>query len=119
MKLVAKTLHGLEAVLAGELEALEAKNIQILKRAVSFDANKELLYKSNLHLRTALRILQPLTSFSARNEDELYKADDQEIERAGYAIEDTVIEDDPDDVIFSDDDDYDDEGVYEEEDDES
>ena len=74
MKLVAKTLHGLEAVLAGELEALEAKNIQILKRAVSFDANKELLYKSNLHLRTALRILQPLTSFSARNEDELYKA---------------------------------------------
>ena len=74
MKLVAKTLHGLEAVLAGELEALEAKNIQILKRAVSFDANKELMYKSNLHLRTALRILQPLTSFSARNEDELYKA---------------------------------------------
>ncbi len=74
MKLVAKTFHGLEQVLAGELEALGAKNVQILKRAVSFDANKELLYKSNLQLRTAIRILQPLTTFSAKQEDELYAA---------------------------------------------
>lgn len=74
MKLVAKTFHGLEQVLAGELEALGATNINVLKRAVSFDANKELLYRSNLQLRTAIRILQPLTTFKARNDEELYRA---------------------------------------------
>lgn len=72
MNLVAKTFHGLEEVLAKELEAIGARNIKILKRAVSFDSNKETLYKSNLHLRTALRILQPLTTFTARTETELY-----------------------------------------------
>jgi len=72
MKLVAKTFHGLEPVLASELESLGAKNINLLKRAVSFDANKELLYKCNLHLRTALRVLQPLTTFTATSADELY-----------------------------------------------
>lgn len=72
MKLIAKCFRGLEAVLANELEVLGAKNIKILNRAVSFDANKELLYKSNLWSRTALRILQPLTTFKARNEHELY-----------------------------------------------
>lgn len=72
MKLIAKCFQGLESVLAGELEALGAKNTTILNRAVSFDSNKELLYKSNLWSRTALRILQPLTSFKARNEHELY-----------------------------------------------
>lgn len=73
MKLVAKTFYGLEDVLANELEALGAKNIEKLKRAVTFDASKELLYKANLHLRTAVRILQPVTTFRARNEDELYQ----------------------------------------------
>lgn len=73
MKLVAKTFHGLEGVLAAELEALGATNIIILKRAVSFDASKELMYRANLLLRTAVRILQPVTTFKARNEDEMYQ----------------------------------------------
>lgn len=72
MNLLAKTFQGLEPTLASELEHLGAWNIKQLRRAVSFDANKELLYKSNLHLRTALRILQPITTFKARNEKELY-----------------------------------------------
>ena len=72
MKLIAKCFQGLEPVLADELNALGAKNVTILNRAVSFDSNKELLYKSNLWSRTALRILQPLTSFKAQNEHELY-----------------------------------------------
>jgi putative N6-adenine-specific DNA methylase len=72
LNLIVKTFHGLENVLAKELKELGAENIAILKRAVSFDADKALLYKSNLRLRTALRILLPLTSFSAKNEDELY-----------------------------------------------
>ncbi len=73
MKLIAKTFHGLETVLASELEALGAENIRILKRAVEFEGNNEVLYKSNLWLRTALRILLPITTFKARNEAELYK----------------------------------------------
>ncbi|ASB50558.1 THUMP domain-containing class I SAM-dependent RNA methyltransferase [Alkalitalea saponilacus] len=73
MKLVAKTFHGLEPVLAKELEEMGARDIKILKRAVSFESNKELLYKSNLCLRTAIRILQPLTTFTARDEQQLYE----------------------------------------------
>ncbi|MFT3738607.1 MAG: THUMP domain-containing protein [Breznakibacter sp.] len=73
MKLVAKTFSGLEPVLAKELEALGATTVKQVKRAVTFDASKELMYKANLHLRTAVRILQPVTSFTARHEDELYQ----------------------------------------------
>lgn len=72
MKLVAKTFYGLESVLAKELEALGAQNIEILKRAVSFDADKAMLYKSNLHLRTAIRILMPIATFKAGSDVELY-----------------------------------------------
>ncbi len=71
-KMLAKTLFGLEDVLAEELESLGAKNIEKVNRAVSFSGNLELLYKSNLHLRTALRILVPLHSFEAKTSDELY-----------------------------------------------
>lgn len=73
MNLTAKTFQGLEEVLAKELEALGAWNIKPARRAVSFDSNKEILYKSNLHLRTALKVLQPISSFKARNEKELYQ----------------------------------------------
>ncbi len=71
-KMLAKTLFGLEDVLAEELAALGAKNIEKVNRAVSFSGNLELLYKSNLHLRTALRILVPLHSFEAQTAEELY-----------------------------------------------
>jgi putative N6-adenine-specific DNA methylase len=73
MKLVVKTFHGLENVLAEELSYLGAKNIDIRKRAVSCEGNKELLYKANLHIRTGLRILLPIMSFRAKNDRELYK----------------------------------------------
>ena len=43
--MVAKTFHGLEDVLAGELSALGATDIQKLRRAVKFKGDKELLYK--------------------------------------------------------------------------
>lgn len=74
MKIIVKTFQGLEEVLAGEIAELGgARDIKVLKRAVSFTGNKELLYKSNMHLRTGLRVLQPLFSFSAKNENELYQ----------------------------------------------
>lgn len=72
-EMVAKTLAGLEEVLAEELTSLGANDIQIGRRMVSFSGDKMLLYKTNLHCRTALRILKPLFSFKAKNADEVYE----------------------------------------------
>lgn len=70
--LIAKTLYNLEEVLASELESLGAEEIEIGRRAVSFIGDKALLYKANLRLRTALRILKPIHKFKANDPDELY-----------------------------------------------
>ena len=72
-KYIAKTFQGLEQVLAEELKNLDAQNIQILNRAVSFSGDKRLMYRANLELRTALRIIQPIRQFKVRNELNLYK----------------------------------------------
>jgi putative N6-adenine-specific DNA methylase len=69
---IAKTLKGLEEVLAGELIALGANNVEIQRRAVAFSGDLALLYKANLHLRTALRILMPVATFKAGKPDEIY-----------------------------------------------
>lgn len=69
---IAKTFKGLEEILATELVALGADNIEIQRRAVAFTGDKRLLYKANLHLRTAIRILMPIASFKARTPDEIY-----------------------------------------------
>lgn len=71
-RLIAKTVSGLESVLAAELEALGAKNIELLTRAVAFDSDQKLMYQANYCLRTALRILKPIVQFSAKDEDSLY-----------------------------------------------
>ncbi|TRX66520.1 class I SAM-dependent RNA methyltransferase [Carboxylicivirga sp. M1479] len=73
MKLLIKTFHGLEEVLAEELREIGAKDVTPIKRAVTCSGDKELMYKANLHLRTALRVLVPIFTFKAENEDELYK----------------------------------------------
>ncbi|MCQ2975850.1 MAG: class I SAM-dependent RNA methyltransferase [Bacteroidales bacterium] len=70
--ITATTFFGLEQVLANELEALGAKDIKILNRAVIFRGDTELLYKCNLWLRTALKILVPIAKFDAKNERDLY-----------------------------------------------
>lgn len=69
---VATTLFGLENVLAEELKELGADEIKILRRAVRFKATNAQLYKLNLSLRTALRILLEVKSFRVRNERDLY-----------------------------------------------
>ncbi len=71
-RLIAKTIAGLEEVLAAELTALGAEDIEILKRAVSFSGNLELMYNANLWCRTALRILKPIMVFKVNNNDDLY-----------------------------------------------
>jgi len=72
-EMVAKTLYGLEDLLAGELIELGADNLQIGRRMVVFEGNKELLYKANYHCRTALRILKPIVQFDAQNPDDVYE----------------------------------------------
>lgn len=72
-EMVAKTLYGLEEVLAGELISLGANEVQIGRRMVSFEGNMELLYKANFYCRTALRILRPIYHFKAKDADTVYK----------------------------------------------
>lgn len=70
---IAKTLAGLEPVLSEELNALGAKGIRILKRAVAFEGDQRLLYEANYTLRTALRVLMPIHAFPAYREEHLYE----------------------------------------------
>ena len=72
-KMVATTMSGLEEILAEELNTLGAQNIHILNRAVEFVGDLGFMYKANLNLRTAIRILKPIFEFKARNEQELYR----------------------------------------------
>ncbi len=73
MMLIAKTTYGLEELLAKELLQLGARDIKPLNRAVSFVGDLGFIYKANICLRTALRILIPIASFKASNEESLYK----------------------------------------------
>jgi putative N6-adenine-specific DNA methylase len=71
-EMVAKTLFGIEEVLAEELRILGAGNVRLLNRAVAFSGDRKLLYKANYNLRTALKILVPLIESEISNENELY-----------------------------------------------
>ncbi len=73
-RMVAQTLHGLEEVLRVELLKLGARDIERHNRAVSFTGDLGFLYKANLCLRTAIRVLVPLESFDARSPEEVYLA---------------------------------------------
>ena len=72
-EMIAKTFRGLEEVLATELVGLGANNIEIHKRAVRFTGDKALMYKANMHLRTASRVLKPILTFKASTADEIYE----------------------------------------------
>jgi putative N6-adenine-specific DNA methylase len=71
-EMIAKTQQGLEDVLAEELRAIGAEEVKPILKGVSFVGNTEMMYKANIQLRTALRILKPIYTFKARTEDELY-----------------------------------------------
>lgn len=73
-ELIAKTFQGLEEVLAQELTELGASNIEIGRRMVSFTGDKEMMYRANFCLRTAIRILKPIKHFKAKTADEVYDA---------------------------------------------
>lgn len=73
-ELIAKTFQGLEEILAKELTTLGANNVEIGRRMVSFTGNKEMMYRANFSLRTALRILKPIKHFKAQSAEEVYDA---------------------------------------------
>lgn len=79
--MLAKTFKGLEEVLAQELIELGANDVAIERRAVSFMGDKELMYRANLCLRTATRVLVEIASLRLspkgkreKPEDVLYEA---------------------------------------------
>lgn len=73
-ELIAKTFQGLEEVLAKELTELGAGEIEMGRRMVAFKGDKELMYRANFALRTAIRILKPIKRFEAKSADEVYEA---------------------------------------------
>ena len=73
MKIIAKTFAGLEELLAKELEKIGAQDIEQGIRMVSFSGDKEMLYRANFCLRTAVKILLPIREFKADNADDVYK----------------------------------------------
>ena len=72
-KMVAKTFYGFEELLAKELLQLGAQEIKPGNRMVSFLGDLGFMYKANLCLRTALKILKPIHTARVQNEEELYQ----------------------------------------------
>ncbi|WP_338358861.1 THUMP domain-containing class I SAM-dependent RNA methyltransferase [Yeosuana marina] len=70
--MVAKTLFGFEDLLANELTQLGALDVKTGVRNVSFSGDKGFMYKANLGLRTAIKILKPIESFRVSGEQDLY-----------------------------------------------
>ena len=72
-EMVAKTFQGLEGVLSDELTALGAQDVVQGRRMVSFKGDKEMMYRANFSLRTALRVLKPIYKFTSTDADDLYE----------------------------------------------
>ena len=71
--MVAKTLFGFEPILAKELRDLGAMDIKEGIRNVRFSGDIGFMYKANLCLRTAIKILKPFKTFKVTSEDDLYR----------------------------------------------
>jgi putative N6-adenine-specific DNA methylase len=71
-RLVAKTSFGLEQVLANEIRAIGGQNITLGNRAVFYEGDLKIIYKSNYFLRTALRVLKEIEFFRFKNVDQFY-----------------------------------------------
>lgn len=71
--MLAKTLFGFEPLLAKELRNLGAIDVKEGIRSVTFYGDLGFMYKANLSLRTAIKILKPFKSFKVSSEEDLYK----------------------------------------------
>jgi putative N6-adenine-specific DNA methylase len=66
--------RGIEPILAGELRELGAADILPGRGGVQFGGDRRLLYRANLWLRTAIRVLWPILEAPVALPDELYEA---------------------------------------------
>lgn len=98
-QIIAKTFKGLEEVLAKEVIALGGNDVEIGNRMVSFKGDKELLYRANFCLRTAIKILKPIRTFVADDADRVYE-EAKRIDWSEYMDADTTFLVDA--VVFSD-----------------
>ena len=104
--MVAKTLFGLEEILAQELKVLGAQAVKIGVRNVQFVGDTGFMYKANLCLRTALRILKPIHRSNISKIDEVYQAmhevawEDIMNENSTFAIRATVMTSDPQNSMY-------------------
>ena len=73
-KMVAKTFFGFEDILENELKQLGAQAVEKGNRVVYFKGDKGFMYKANLCLRTALKILVPVHHCRVNSEHDLYQA---------------------------------------------
>jgi putative N6-adenine-specific DNA methylase len=72
IKIQVKTFFGLEEVLADELKKLGGREVEIKNRAVNCEGDLGFLYKINYSCRTALKILVPILTFKAWDENRFY-----------------------------------------------
>lgn len=72
MRFVAKTLFGLEKMLAEELKSLGADGITIANRAVLFTGDLQMMYEVNYLSRTTLSVLMRINDFRIRSAEDLY-----------------------------------------------
>ena len=104
--MVAKTLFGLEEILAQELKMLGAQAVKIGVRNVQFVGDTGFMYKVNLCLRTALRILKPIHRKNISKIDEVYQAmhgiawEDIMDENSTFAIRATVMTSEPHNSMY-------------------
>ncbi len=93
-RMTARTLEGLEWVLARELEAVGATDLRIGRRTIEFSTSpgkeKETLYRAVLESRTAIRILEPLGRFRVESPESLYAAMEQVDWREQLKVSDTL-----------------------------
>jgi putative N6-adenine-specific DNA methylase len=69
----AKTLKGLEPLLAEELRSLGADRVEVARRGVNFQGGRALMYRVNLASRLSLRVLLPVLHFEASDTELLYR----------------------------------------------
>ncbi len=66
--------RGVEPILAEELRRLGAAGVTPGRGGVGFEGDRATLYRANLWLRTAIRVLWPILEAPVRSPDELYEA---------------------------------------------
>jgi len=66
------TLAGLEDLLAAEVSAIGGQDVSTGRRVVNCQGDKTFRYRANLELRTAVKVLQRVGRFKAKDEQTMY-----------------------------------------------